>query len=690
MAFWLSIGWQLVPFAPGLFIKPAQAADPDMIIFMDYADVPFPLGWEVISDTTAGSFSDVFYNRYVRGGGTYAAQGGNATHTHTLTYVIETLGATTGVDNRTSPAVQLAADTHSHGGLANQSITTNDNLPNYRSLAVLRYTLGGIPSTLPDNTILLFETASIFGNWELYSAQDARLVRGSSSTANAGNNIPTHTVASGLSATSSSILGMTASASYATTTHTHSAGAGVATDGPSIVPPYYELVFQRATAAITSFPNNMIAGFSGTAFDSPWTVVSNTAQKYNNLFLMGDSSGVLTSSGASTHSHTNPVTVTSGTPVGTGSDLDDSPARIDGASNTHTHSISINLGTGVTHTPEYTDLVLAQYATPPDLSWDTGLADFRVYASSTVVWNGGGILKCSATLTDDNAAATNCTGNLAASTQYRVEVLMENNHVNAPANMDDAALDIVYHRDALGAATKWMGTSPTLTSCAFYDAGSDDTGTPACTIVASTNDVKITNTGASSDVVIAAGGGTEGFSYLITTASDAATNSTSYMDATIDTNTENSSKIGITISAPVPLSVGGPANVQLGTTNPGVTLEYTFSVDEYVTVTAGGAGWTLSVISTNLTDGGSNSISNANVKLRTDGLLTGYTIWAGVTTNLTETAEGIYSLDTTRAIGIRSSGTNGENTMARPTIQVVVPPTQAVTDYNGDMTFTVA
>jgi len=349
----------------------AYAADPDMIIFMDYADLSGgpPTDWYVISDQVDDiySYGTKFYNRYVRGGGTFEAQAGNATHTHSLTYSAEGSGSALTFANVFAGVAIPAGDRHSHGGLANQSIATNDNLPNYRSLAVLRYR-SGIPSTLPDNTILMFETDTIDGDWELYSAQDARLVRGGSSTTDSGNNTPTHTVASGLSAAADANSFATASASYANNTHTHSAGAGTATDGPSIIPPYYELVFQRATAAvaIADFPDQMIAGFTTTAFDSgDWTVVSDTSDKYDSLFLMGDSSGVLTQGGASTHSHTNPVTVTSGQPVGTSSNLDSTTQPLLGVANvSHTHTIDINLGTNVDHTPLYTDLVLAQYTAP--------------------------------------------------------------------------------------------------------------------------------------------------------------------------------------------------------------------------------------------------------------------------------------------------------------------------------------
>jgi len=341
-----------------------------MIIFMDYADLGGgpPTNWEIISDTSAGSFSDVFYDRYVRASGTYAAQGGAATHIHTLTIVDS--GTTSDSGNKVDKGgtgTTVGTQSHTHSALASSSITNDNNLPAYRSLAVLRYS-SGIPSGLPDNAIVLSENTSVSGNWanwELYSSQDAGLLRGGSSTANAGNSTPTHTVASGLNAgVASTVAGAGAITAMATPIHSHSAGSGVATDGPNIDPQYAEFVFKRATAAITSFPGGIIVGFSGTSFDtSGWATVSNTSETYNNLFIRGDSSGSLSNGGAADHSHAN-VDITTGGASGS-ANYDVAPDNGPSATTTHTHSgVTISLEANVTHTPLYTDLVLGQYTIP--------------------------------------------------------------------------------------------------------------------------------------------------------------------------------------------------------------------------------------------------------------------------------------------------------------------------------------
>ena len=149
----------------------------------------------------------------------------------------------------------------------------------------------------------------------------------------------------------------------------------------------------------------------------------------------------------------------------------------------------------------------------------------------------------------------------------------------------------------------------------------------------------------------------------------------------------------VTIAAAVPLGVTAPANVTLTMGNPSQTKDTTFPEGSEVTVTDGGSGWSLTVImQTTLTSGG-NTIASSNVKIRKDGTVGGggdtYTIWGGTYTNVTETS-ATESLDTSRTVGIRSSGTGGDLTSVRPSIQVTIPGIQAAGDYTGTMRFTVA
>jgi len=178
-----------------------------------------------------------------------------------------------------------------------------------------------------------------------------------------------------------------------------------------------------------------------------------------------------------------------------------------------------------------------------DLTWVTGAADFEIWNSSVLTWDNGALV-CGATLTDDNAATVSCdSGALANSTTYRVQVVL-NNTGSVTATMDSG--DFVDHKAVVGG---WGGTSPTIASaadCGFNDLDTGDS-TPTCNVAFNVNDVRITVTAGS--VSVNATTGTEGFMYLITTGSDVpTTNSTSFMDASIDSNVEDSSLI--TISGP--------------------------------------------------------------------------------------------------------------------------------------------
>jgi len=148
----------------------------------------------------------------------------------------------------------------------------------------------------------------------------------------------------------------------------------------------------------------------------------------------------------------------------------------------------------------------------------------------------------------------------------------------------------------------------------------------------------------------------------------------------------------VTFSTAAPLGVTAPASVTLTAGNPGDTKETTWSTSEKVVVTDGGSGWSLTVIMRTTLTFESYTIPNANVKIRKDGTVGGgdaYTIWSGVITNITET-NTTESLDVSRTVGVRSSGTNGDQSEVRPTIQVVLPVGQHPADYAGAMRFTVA
>ncbi len=168
-----------------------------------------------------------------------------------------------------------------------------------------------------------------------------------------------------------------------------------------------------------------------------------------------------------------------------------------------------------------------------------------IYESGSLEISSGTLI-CWAFITDNNANTVSCdsTG-ISANTQYRVEVTLKN--VDSTTARMQGAGDYVDHENVL---TGWAGSSPTLGSCAFDDPGEDDGDTTCNAAWSNTVDVRITNTGGGF-VDIAQNEG-EAFMYLITTDSDAVESSTSYFNANIDGNTEDSSKVSISLAAVVP------------------------------------------------------------------------------------------------------------------------------------------
>jgi hypothetical protein len=168
---------------------------------------------------------------------------------------------------------------------------------------------------------------------------------------------------------------------------------------------------------------------------------------------------------------------------------------------------------------------------------------------------------CSGTLSDDNGSTIDCTsGAIADSTQYRVQVVLEN---TGTADATMAAGDYVDHVAVKGG---WAGTSPTLGNCAFNDLDSDNTSATCSAAWNATNNVRLTNTGTEVKIAYSATNNAEGFMYLITTDSTVPSfDSTSYMNTSIDSDTEDSSKI----------SIGGPFPVVQATNTSGESSDVT-------------------------------------------------------------------------------------------------------------------
>ncbi|MBI4090482.1 MAG: hypothetical protein HY422_00490 [Candidatus Komeilibacteria bacterium] len=233
-------------------------------------------------------------------------------------------------------------------------------------------------------------------------------------------------------------------------------------------------------------------------------------------------------------------------------------------------------------------------AAVPDHTWDTSSADFEIWQSSSLTWDAGTLI-CGATLTDTNASTVSCSsGSIAASTQYRVQAILKNAGTGGITRLRTAD-DYVDHVVVKGG---WAGANPTLGTCGFNDIGSDNDASPTCAIAwNATNNARITNTSATDGVIIAANE-TEGFMYLITTDADAATNSSSYMNTSIDGITEDSSKITIngpptgTLSLTASSSISFDSSLVVQFTSQTSTVSNTGAL-QVADDRGGSPGWTL-------------------------------------------------------------------------------------------------
>ncbi|MDD5605875.1 MAG: hypothetical protein PHR51_00895 [Patescibacteria group bacterium] len=679
LAGWLAFGF---PFSYFQFTPSVRAGGATMYLLWDSTNGDPPDGWV----TQSGS-GDPAYQRFLRGDAAVSAlsTGGNEAgiHNHTLSNMtVSTNIAGAAYKNNRADTVDCALS-HSHNILAS-FMDDATILPKYRDLVLIMYE-AGMPDFLPADVIVGFASgASIPSGFTQYSSQNTNFVRLADATGSStGSNTHTHTnVAIILDVCDTISLNNRGANVVASEKHFHQY-SGTSPTGDH-TPPSTGLPLYSVDDADTPLPTDMIAFFNASP-PTWWTSLSESGGDFYQKYIYGNST-YATGTGSATHNHPGVTQLVTGAAVDPGPVLvDPGTPSASAASSTHTHTITTPTYSNENNDPPYINVVVAKYD-PPDLTWSSGILDsYTIYESGTLTW-GAGTEVCSATLTDDNSSTVECSGDgIDDSTQYRIDVVLKN--VGSVAAHMYGGSDTVTFKNIIGG---WAGTTPTIGSCGFYDSGSDDTGTPSCTPASGANDVILSNIGASSEVILAASSGLEGFMLIVTTDSDATTSSTSYMDTIIDTNSEDSSKI--TVSLASALGITAPDNIVLAASNPGAVSETTFETDELVVVTDGGSGWSLTAaMQTTFSDGGSNTIPDASVYLHKDGNVETedeYTIWSGDVENVTETDETV-SLDESRSVGTRSSGTGGDTTNVRPTIKIIMPVDQAIADYDGVIRFTV-
>jgi len=332
-----------------------SAGGANMILFWDGGGAP--TDWTCISDDSG----EAFYQKFIRGEAAYGGTGGAVTHTHTASATSPTAGPSATTNTR-SGATAFSNQTHTQtvSGFS-ATVAAASNLPSYRSLKVIRYDGGGIPSIIPLGAIAIFDTTLPSG-WTRYSLEDNYLVRGDASVAAGGSDTHTHNL-TGITYTIGANTATITSATNSTTTavatgnHAHSVGATTATTASaSNVPPYVTVVLAKADSA-TTVPLGMIAMFDASPTDN-WSVLSNSGGAFYQKFIQGNTT-FGSNGGGDNHTHTN-LTITTGAPSATAN------ARTNGADGTyvgssaHTHNITVPFSTTANVLPPYVNVIFAK------------------------------------------------------------------------------------------------------------------------------------------------------------------------------------------------------------------------------------------------------------------------------------------------------------------------------------------
>ncbi len=354
-----------------------DAAD-DLILLWDRENYgAIPGSWTSLSESPSGTY----YQKFIRGAGTAGGTAGSTNHTHTVTTGVSTVNATQKKGNQT----QDLSEGHTHTETTNVDggATTNNN-PQFRELVLIRYT--GIPSSIPQNAIALFDAAPASGSWSRYSTQDAYYIYGADkddTTMDTGGNTSnqhSHTVTVDLDTGGGAAQkrGNNAGTTCVQTGHDHTV-SDQTTNTATYQPPYVDTLLYRNTASGTDvIPVGMIGMFDAAA-PTNWDSISGTGGAFENKFIKPASTYGGTGGGG-THTHNDITGVASGS-----EDLPLSDCTEGSGTNlveTHTHTIDLTSFETKSESdmlPEYVNTVIAKY-NPPTIDV-TG--DCKQYNQST-------------------------------------------------------------------------------------------------------------------------------------------------------------------------------------------------------------------------------------------------------------------------------------------------------------------
>lgn len=351
--------WQKPAIPPEIEKTKASPAVANLILLWDPADGVVPTGWTCISC----SGGQDFYQKFIRGNPTYGiVAGGSSTHTHPNASPFTSGGASgsaTGDYGKTgAPVTRPPLFAHTHTASITSGLS-GTNIPLYRNLKVIRYN-NGIPSSLPQNIIAIFESAP--SGWTTTGYNDGRYIQGENVSGTGGTaNTHTHTIVLGQTSAGADDSGKdtTTGATSGGISHYHSSGAQATTTALNHEPAYMTVILAKKDAA-GSIPVNMIGMFDNTPPSANWTLKSNIPGDpfYQRFFKPTGTYN--TSSDVITHTHAD-LTITTGGPSGTTA----AAVGTTFSSATHNHNFTITFGTAVNHEPPYWNAIFAQASSTP-------------------------------------------------------------------------------------------------------------------------------------------------------------------------------------------------------------------------------------------------------------------------------------------------------------------------------------
>jgi len=330
----------------------------NLILLWDPADGTIPTDWTCISC----SGGQDFYQKFICGEASYGTPSGTATHIHSTSGPFTSSSTASFGGAGGSPKANyppLAA--HTHTASLNTSGLTGSNLPAYRNFKVIRYDYG-IPSSLPQNIIAIFDTSPPVG-WATSTYNDNKYIQGENTAGTGGSNSHTQTVT--LNSPTNTAAASATSAKACTSvyvgaanhSHTITSVSNTCTSGSGNNEPPYQEVYLAKKDSAGAIPSNMIAMFDNTPPAANWTVNSGSGQTfYQKFFKPTGGSGV---GGNTAHSHTSCIiSVTTDNPnptvcIGTAGSIYGSQTH------THTFSATVNFQS-VSHLPPYNNAIFAK------------------------------------------------------------------------------------------------------------------------------------------------------------------------------------------------------------------------------------------------------------------------------------------------------------------------------------------